>query len=83
VVPHRLNTCVGENRKCIHYRGRAALRAPRKVSRIGAGLQPPRGGILLFAREFYSVITVDWPVSSKRLRQRIFLQAIMSSLRTM
>jgi hypothetical protein len=31
----------------------------------------------------YSVITVDWPEISKRLRQRMFLQAIMSSLRTM
>lgn len=31
----------------------------------------------------YSVMTVDWPVSSNRFRQRIFLQAIMSSLRTM
>lgn len=29
------------------------------------------------------MITVDWPVSSNRLRQRMFLQAIMSSLRTM
>src|ERR1700686_3810822 len=31
----------------------------------------------------YSVITVDWPEISNRLRQRMFLQAIMSSLRTM
>ena len=31
----------------------------------------------------YSVSTVDWPEMSKRLRQRMFLQAIMSSLRTM
>ena len=35
------------------------------------------------AARAYSVITVDCPVSSKRLRQRMFLQAIMSSLRTM
>jgi len=31
----------------------------------------------------YSVITVDCPEISNRLRQRMFLQAIMSSLRTM
>src|SRR3984885_370888 len=31
----------------------------------------------------YSVITVDWPEMSNRLRQRRFLHAIMSSLRTM
>ena len=31
----------------------------------------------------YSMITVDCPVNSNRLRQRIFLQAIMSSFRTM
>ena len=30
----------------------------------------------------YSVMTVDWPDISNRLRQRMFLQAIMSSLRT-
>ncbi len=31
----------------------------------------------------YSISTVDWPEISKRLRQRMFLQAITSSLRTM
>ena len=31
----------------------------------------------------YSVMTTDWPVMSKRLRQRMFLHAITSSLRTM
>ena len=31
----------------------------------------------------HSMMTVDWPVISNRLRHRIFLQAIMSSLRTM
>jgi hypothetical protein len=35
------------------------------------------------ASAHYSVITVDCPVRSKRLRQRRFLQAIWSSLRTM
>ena len=34
-------------------------------------------------RAGYSVMTVDWPEISKRLRQRMFLQAITSSLRTM
>ncbi len=34
-------------------------------------------------KKFYSVITVDWPEMSNRLRQRRFLQAITSSLRTM
>ena len=31
----------------------------------------------------YSMITVDCPEISNRLRQRMFLQAIMSSFRTM
>ena len=31
----------------------------------------------------YSVITVDWPEMSNRFRQRMFLHAITSSLRTM
>src|ERR1700686_2349126 len=34
-------------------------------------------------KKFYSVMTVDWPEISNRLRHRIFLQAITSSLRTM
>src|SRR5579863_3584300 len=46
---------------------RAALSAQRK----GASAPP------------YSVSTVDCPEISNRLRQRMFLQAIMSSLRTM
>src|SRR5579863_4639879 len=41
-----------------------------------------KGKVLQRTAESYSVITVDWPEISNRLRQRMFLQAIMSSLRT-
>ena len=44
---------------------------------------PTQNQMKLGAARPYSVITVDWPEISKRLRQRMFLQAIMSSLRTM
>ena len=34
-------------------------------------------------KQLYSMITVDCPEISNRFRQRMFLQAIMSSFRTM
>ena len=46
---------------------------------IGANL----GSEIRGADSGYSMMTVDCPVNSNRLRQRMFLQAIMSSFRTM
>ena len=47
----------------------------RKISHRSTPGPEPRDSI-------YSVITVDCPEISNRLRQRMFLQAITSSLRT-